>query len=254
MHSGRSRDRTGIVSLVVTIVALIGAVVAVPSLTPTPLRDLVGLGPHRLAPTLNPHPDASYAFMAHQAGDPSAPVGYDPCTTIDVQVNLAGAPPDGLSLVRTAIARVEGATGLRFHLAGTTDRRPQWTNEFLPTVLGRVEPSPVLVSWATAGQVHQLAGNVAGIGGSVAVSEGGGTRWYVTGGITLDADYYAELDKSSDGRPEELAILLHEFGHVVGLAHVHDDGELMNADNVGRLSYGPGDLSGLAKIGALACR
>ena len=32
-----------------------------------------------------------------------------------------------------------------------------------------------------------------------------------------------------------------------------ETGELMDADNVGRLGYGPGDLLGLAKVGSISC-
>lgn len=253
MQNERSWDRTSVISLVVALVALAGFAIAVPSVLPGPLRNLVGLGPHRLAPARSADQRGAYAFLAHQVGDRAAPVGYDPCKRIALQVNLAGAPSDGMALVNAAIRQVEQATGLRFDLRGTTSRRPQWQNAYVPTVFGQARTVPDLVSWATADEVSQLSGRVAGIGGSVAVSDGGGPRRYVTGGVTLDADYYAELERTPDGSAEELAIMLHEFGHLVGLAHVHDNAELMNADNVGLLNYGPGDLAGLAKIGAVAC-
>ena len=40
---------------------------------------------------------------------------------------------------------------------------------------------------------------------------------------------------------------MHELGHVVGLGHVDDPCELMNADNKGRTSFGSGDLRGLGR-------
>ena len=49
------------------------------------------------------------------------------------------------------------------------------------------------------------------------------------------------------------AIVDHEFGHLVGLDHVDDPGELMAEVNIGRTSYGPGDLEGLARLGAIPC-
>ena len=52
---------------------------------------------------------------------------------------------------------------------------------------------------------------------------------------------------------EQQAIVDHEFGHVVGLDHVHDPRELMNEDNVGLTTYGPGDREGLARLGAIDC-
>ncbi|HEX4189811.1 MAG TPA: hypothetical protein VHZ06_02350 [Marmoricola sp.] len=246
------RDATGMLALAIALVAIIGLAIAMPSLLPASTRRLVGLGPHRVAPAVPVTTTGPYAFLGHQNGDQDVPVGYDPCSRIALRINPQGAPPDGVALVRTAMAEVERVTGLRFDYQGITHQRPHWSSAYVPTVLGRPQSTPALVSWATAGEVDQLAGNVAGIGGSVAVADGDRVR-YVTGGITLDRDYFTSIDGTEQGRREELAITLHEFGHLVGLAHVHDDAELMNADNVGLLHYGPGDLEGLAKIGAISC-
>ncbi|MDP9497989.1 MAG: M10 family metallopeptidase domain-containing protein [Actinomycetota bacterium] len=46
--------------------------------------------------------------------------------------------------------------------------------------------------------------------------------------------------------------LLHELGHLVGLAHVEDPGQLMHPQ--GRIAaYGAGDLRGLAAAGSGPC-
>ncbi|MCX6396713.1 MAG: matrixin family metalloprotease [Propionibacteriales bacterium] len=246
-------DRTGLIAGVVALAAAVGMVVAVPSLLPSGLRDVVGLGPERFADAPDPSGTGPYAFLATQAGDPDVPVGYDPCQRIPLRVNLAGAPPGSLELVMRAIAIVEGATGLRFDYRGQTGARPRWEGETVPVILGQPKASPVLVSWATADEVDALAGRVAGVGGSVAVPDGGGIERYVTGGITLDSEAFAEIDATDDGRADQLAILLHEFGHLVGLDHVDDRGELMNAVSAGRTSYGPGDLRGLAAVGSIDC-
>lgn len=248
----RQVDRTGLLALLVSAVALVGMFVAVPGLLPTPVRNLVGLGPQRVALPPTPSGTGPYSFLVTQDASKD-PVGYDPCKKIEIRVNLDGAPRGSLELVKQAMGVVERATGLRFDYLGTTDLRPQWEDETVPVILGKPRTAPVLVSWATSKEVKELAGDVAGLGGSVAVPDDSGRKWFVTGGITLDSDDFRDIDGSSQGRPEELAILLHEFGHLVGLAHVHDDNELMNADNVGVLGYGPGDLLGLAALGSIDC-
>jgi hypothetical protein len=111
----------------------------------------------------------------------------------------------------------------------------------------------VLVSWATSTEVPQLEGAVAGIGGSVPMRERDGVTRYVTGGVTLDADEFALLAAQADGTPLMRAIVLHELGHVVGLAHVDDPRELMYGDNVGLLDFGAGDRAGLARVGSGSC-
>ena len=40
---------------------------------------------------------------------------------------------------------------------------------------------------------------------------------------------------------------------MVGLDHVDSDDELMYEDNIGQTDLGPGDLEGLAKLGAVDC-
>ena len=46
-------------------------------------------------------------------------------------------------------------------------------------------------------------------------------------------------------------VLVHEFGHVVGLDHVEDTDELMyRYAGRGSVTFGPGDLAGLAAVGA----
>lgn len=253
MDSGRTRDPVTIVSLLITVVALVGMVVLVPSVVPRPLRDLVGLGPHRVADAPEVSGDGSYKFLVHQEGDPDAPVGYDPCKRIHVRVNLDGAPSDGLDLVKAAMRRVEELTGLRFAYDGTTDARPRWESESVPMLIGQPRTTPVLVSWATADEVSELAGDVAGVGGSLPAPNLGGRLRYVTGGVTLDADDFADLDRTEEGRQQALAITMHEFGHLVGLAHVNDPNELMNGDNLGLLDFGPGDRIGLARVGSTSC-
>lgn len=246
-------DRTGLVALLIALACGVGMVIAVPSLLPAPVRDLVGLGPERLGRAPDPTGVGPYRFLSTQPRDDDAPVGYDPCTRIPVRVNLDGAPDGSLELVRRALGIVEGATGLRFDYRGTTSVRPRWEAETIPVILGQPKASPVLISWADADEVSQLAGRVAGVGGSVAIPDGSGEEYYVTGAITLDTDTFAAIDSDEDGDAEELAIILHELGHVVGLDHVEDENELMNAENTGQTAFGPGDLLGLSKLGKIDC-
>lgn len=43
--------------------------------------------------------------------------------------------------------------------------------------------------------------------------------------------------------------LMHELGHVVGLAHVSDPEQLMFESSTGRSSWGLGDIQGLRRVG-----
>lgn len=232
--------------MLVTSVAVFVFVVVAPTAGMQSLRRLVGLGDDRVgaAPAV-PDGSGSYEFLQTQPHT-GEPVGYDPCRVIEVEVNPDGAPEGYDALVDTAIEHTSGATGLRFQRVGLTDRRPP--------KLTTARRQPVLVAWATADEVPDLAGDVAGIGGSTAVERGFRDRTYVTGQVVLDADVYDDLDDGDDLEyASAQAIVDHEFGHLVGLDHVDDPGELMYADNVGVTTYGPGDLEGLARLGNIPC-
>jgi hypothetical protein len=249
----RAVDVRGWLAFVVALVGVALLVVAQPGLLPAPARDLAGLGPKRLAAVPRASGSGSFAFLAHQPGDPETPVAYDPCRPVEVRINPAGGPPGAVDLVRRAMAEVSTATGLDLRFDGLTDERPQWKSMFVPSFLGRPRTRPVLVSWATEAQVPELAGDVAGIGGSLPGRGADGVFRYVTGGVTLDAGSFSLLATRPEGTAQMGAIVLHELGHVVGLAHVHDRGELMNSENLGLLDFGTGDRLGLARLGSGSC-
>jgi predicted Zn-dependent protease len=48
-------------------------------------------------------------------------------------------------------------------------------------------------------------------------------------------------------------ILMHEIGHVLGLDHVNDQRQLMNAGYVGQETLGKGDIAGLQALHAVPC-
>jgi hypothetical protein len=132
---------------------------------------------------------------------------------------------------------------------GTTDDEPGRR----PTDrIARAQPA--LIAWSEPTTVPGLTGRVAGLGGSVAVSdEYTGRMRYVTGTVTLDAPQLTRVLHRPGGPVQVRAIILHELGHLVGLDHVDDPGELMYKDNVGSLDLGPGDREGLAALGAGRC-
>lgn len=162
-------------------------------------------------------------------------------------VNPQGAPDNWSELVDTAIQHINGPSGLRLTYVGTTTDRNFDRRGY--SVIGQMPP--VIVGWATEQEAPALAGDTAGIGGSSAVAIGATKTRFITGRILLDVESEA-FDDAEDPEMAQ-AILDHEFGHVVGLGHVDDPGELMHEDNIGRTSWGPGDLKGLAKLGAIPC-
>ncbi|MGI9157287.1 MAG: hypothetical protein ACR2FG_11735 [Marmoricola sp.] len=202
---------------------------------------LVGLGPRNEPLPSSPqiYSDGSYTFLQTQPGNRSQPVGYSPCRTIAVVVNLKGAPADGLELVQTAIEHIHDASGLDLRYDGPSIDRP--TQRLA---------GPILVAWADPTEVPRLQGDTVGLGGSASLGgPGGGTVHYSSGQVALDGPSFARMS-----RADQQAVVDHEFGHVVGLAHVMDHNELMFKENVGLDTFGHGDLTGLALLGKVPCR
>jgi hypothetical protein len=249
-HRAPRRGSPTLVGLAVTALLLAGVVLVGPGDELQTARRLLGLAPDRYgSPPAYTAGEGSYRFLLTQRGS-DEPVGYDPCRPIEYSVNPDGAPADWEDLVETAVSRTEWATGLEFDDLGTTDDRP-----FNPLQRGSFSgtPRPVVIGFADADEVAGLEGDVAGLGGSLAVRVSLGRDYYVTGSIALDTDVFDEPSSGSE-RTAMQAVVDHEFGHLVGLDHVDDTGELMYETSLGRSDYGPGDLEGLARLGSIPCR
>lgn len=188
----------------------------------------------------------AYAFLDTDNGQP---VTYSSCKPIQVAVYPANGPSDAVTLVKEAIAQVRTATGLDIVLVGAFGgHAPNWNFKSAP-----IRPDdPVAISWQDEKAIAELTDDLAGLGGSFVVEGADGHRHLASGTIALSRDEYERLEKIGD-HAEQLAVLLHEFGHVLGLAHVSSPGELMYEDNIGRTSFGPGDLEGLRRAGRGRC-
>lgn len=221
-----------------------------------PPRELMAHGPRRVLPAVDVRrADGSFVFVRTQPGDPTEPVTYNPCRRIEVEHNPDSAPPGADRLVAGALETVSRATGLSLVLVGTTDRDPGTS----PAGPGGLHLSrsatPVLIAWSTPEDTPGLGGDVAGLAGSTARGSLGGTRLtYVTGTVVLDGPSLTLTAQQPGGRALVRAVLLHELGHLVGLDHVGDPDQLMYRANLGRTAFGPGDLAGLARLGAGQCR
>lgn len=232
----------------VLVVAVImgGVLLLDPTSSGQRLREVIGLDDRVVDAVEVPEGGGSYSFAVTQPGS-EEPVGWNPCSSIEYVVNPADAPDDWESLVEESVAVISDATGLAFDDGGTSEDREF---ERRTTALGR--SGPVLIGWADDEELPTLRGDVAGVGGS-AYLEQNGRRRFVSGSVALDAEVYDDLAGRRDGRAQMRAILVHELGHVVGLGHVEDRGELMYGQNLARTDLGPGDLEGLARLGSVDC-
>ncbi|WP_457947514.1 matrixin family metalloprotease [Pseudarthrobacter sp. alpha12b] len=184
-------------------------------------------------------------------------VAYDPCRPVHYVVRPDNALPGGDILVREAIAAASQATGLEFVYDGTTAEAPTDNRQaFQPDRYGK-RWAPVLIAWSTPEESPALAGDVAGLGGSGYAQATGQPLLplvLAAGQVRLDAPDLADIVASRpDGPAEVRAIIMHELGHVLGLNHVNDPSQLMNAENAGVTDFAAGDRAGLALLGSGPC-
>jgi hypothetical protein len=175
------------------------------------------------------------------------PVTYDPCHPIDYVINPAGAPADYLSFIEPAIKAAQHASGLKFVYRGTTSATSDSRQRHTST------RQPVVIAFPTALDSPKATADAVGLGGSTAIVVNGAVRpHYVTGAIALLSSWF-NRQSALHRTDAEQGVVMHELGHVLGLGHVQDPGQLMYPSATGQATYGPGDLAGLAVAGAGTC-
>jgi hypothetical protein len=176
------------------------------------------------------------------------PVRYDPCRPIHYVINPRLAHEGGVADVRRGFEIIGGEAGLDFVYDGPTDEAVRFDRAaYQPERYGRAW-APILVGWVPEEQMSPADPHPAGSGGSVAFENEVGRLVYTTGVITLNAE--ARLLPGYDVGATWGDLVLHELGHVVGLAHVEDDGQIMfESIQRGPGELGRGDLEGLRRLG-----
>lgn len=209
--------------------------------------------PSRMRPVVvAPAGTGGYAFEQTMAD--GTPVTWDPCRAIHVVT--AGTPPRGMEhAVAAAVAELSAATGLVFVDEGPTSERASSTQRLLyqPDRYGK-RWAPLLVDGSDPRAEPDLAGDIIGLGGGDGLTMGGRTT-YVTGKVSLDSPQMAaELERRPSSAGLMQAVVLHELGHALGLAHVSDPAEVMYPEaRISVTDLGPGDRRGLAALGAGRC-
>lgn len=246
-----SRLPLSVVTLGVVLAVVVGGVlgVAVLGRGQPPPRAVAGI-----AGSVDPTPPEPYegpgSFRLWVTNADGSAVRWDPCTPIPWVLNPAGAPISARADAQVAFERVAEATGLTFTYEGTTDELPG--RDRRPYAPDRWGPrwAPVLVAWVAPGTGGlELTDRDRAVTVPVSVDLGDGGV-FVTGQVVFNADRVLEggfVTRQSHWG----GTILHELGHLVGLDHVEDDGELMYPrPGLGPATWGPGDLAGLERLGA----
>jgi hypothetical protein len=191
---------------------------------------------------------ALYKFSSYVGGKP---VRWNPCTAIHWKFRTVAGPAYGVVVAREAVARISALTGIKFIEDSGTTATP--TSAWLPKSTTGIRP--VLIGWTDASHSDLLAGQTASVLGVAR------TAYF---GVTIDGVSLAAtkagviaLDRTNKlplrGAVSWKTTLLHELGHMMGLAHVGNTAELMYpvlSRSLTDLQYG--DRQGLYKLGRSA--
>ena len=190
-----------------------------------------------------PGSGTDWAFLFSGSGS-----RWDPCTVIHWSYNPTGERYAALPDVKRAFAKIAGVSGLHFQYVGTTP----WV--YLGSTAGFPTSTDMVVGWADAAALGDLAGSVVGVGGGEATSVTGKDVAYrmTRGYLTLDKDPDTSLPAGFDGMGWG-QIMTHEVLHALGLGHAAGDTQVMFGTASARnYRFGAGDITGMGRIGAPA--
>jgi hypothetical protein len=172
---------------------------------------------------------------------------WDSCAVVRWKFNDSLAPHRGLRQVKAAVRRIHAATGLDFEYAGLSDRRANVYGDDIPG-------AEVVIGWRSARTFERLFGSsqAVGLAGQKFAAGFRDSQAQVyrvqQAGVILNAGH--RLDPGFGKGITWGEVIVHELGHVVGLAHADARRQLMYFATTGfDASLGAGDLNGLRQLG-----
>lgn len=195
-----------------------------------------------------------FRYSRHQPEERSRPVTWSPCRPVHYVTRLDNSPLWGRAVITESLAQVSQATGLVFVDDGVTDEGPSEDRQaFQPARYGD-RWAPVLIAWATRAEVPDFGVDIVGEAGPVTVRTASGDDAHVSGTVYLDPVTLGQMH-GQHGQAVAKSVVLHELGHLVGLAHVDSTADLMfPRAQVSSVDFGAGDRAGLAALGSGDCQ
>ncbi|MGI8537359.1 MAG: hypothetical protein ACR2K2_12925 [Mycobacteriales bacterium] len=210
-------------------------------------------GPLGTPPDMGPAVEGQgFRFLRHE--DNGDPVTWSPCRPIHYVMRPDNAPADADAMLLDAMARLSFATRLTLLNDGPTTEGPSEDRSAYQRERYGDRWAPVLIAWTTRAEVPDFGIDIAGEAGPSSVRTPSGDTTYVSGVVYLDPIKIEEIRREA-GEAAARITLLHELGHLVGLAHVDDEAQIMfPRGNSTVVDYQVGDRAGLAALGRGPCQ
>jgi hypothetical protein len=242
---GEARPRSSRGGLFVGVALLVVAAI---------LLSLALFGTRALETSGSPH--GAHAFL-DRATD-GTPYRWNPCQPIHYVVNPDHEPAGAEADLHEAIARLSAATGIRFVDEGTSvyTADQQIGSVFQEDIPGRPRYLPLLITFVTNQDFHFIVDTKQAIAfGMPYRGDGALAHEFVSGVVVIDVG--PPIPAGFGSRFSMGPLLMHELGHVMGLAHVGAGNEIMWSPTVQphdqpdpfQTDWGPGDLEGLGLLG-----
>lgn len=183
-----------------------------------------------------PRAAGEYHFIdTTSSGDP---IAWNPCTPIPYWIGGQNLPGGGTDLIRWVLAEITAISGQQFDFQGYTDT--------VPSDDGDDPVKGAWIGWTSETSTKAWLGHDLD-GAHPAVGLGGNNYDGRNDGATRG---WAMLRYSYNPRANAQAgaVLRHELGHLLGLAHTMSQAEVMNPGGPTQ-NWGPGDRRGLWLLG-----
>jgi len=221
-------------------------------LSPTPTSTLVGEGAAK---------STQYSFLSGAATPATAP-RWDKCLPVTWTVDLANASKAGttaadeLARWQSAVDVASRVTGFTFqYVPGGTGKATidQTTNKVVDSAWTSTGAKVVItyVSPTDAGAYRSTAVNGSTIGNTAVswMSYATDYQLFSKGSVQLEYDWLATASET-----DRYNLILHEFGHALGLGHVADTSQVMNPAISHQDLFRLGDRTGLWQLAQQPCR
>jgi hypothetical protein len=226
--NGRMSHRVRVVPAIILAVIVLAALVTVASASTQPTRA------DRETTPIPVEPPAGGEYHFANTRTDGTPIGWDPCKPIPYWIGSRNLPGGGTNLVTLVLAEITAISGQRFDFQGYTDTVPN-DDDYNPV-------DGAWIGWTTETSTqawvgHELEGDDPAVGLATYPNESGMQGWAM-----LRYSYNRRADARAG------AVLRHELGHLLGLAHTHSTDEAMSPGGGGQ-RWGPGDRRGLWLLG-----